>query len=206
MSKNLVNKLSQPILSDIHEIIIGSKTKIAKVLSSSMMILYWRIGERIKKDIIKLERAEDGKKVIRNLSVNLSAEHGKGFTYTDLVRMLKFYEQGDSLEIVTTLSQQLTWRHIVELLPIEDKNKRNYYIYTAIDEGWSVRILRRSIHEMNYERSSLAKKPDKITASLIENIKNHIFSPDVMIAKNYLKQELNLRKSVKNKVNKNIGR
>jgi predicted nuclease of restriction endonuclease-like (RecB) superfamily len=183
---DIIKAISKPILSDLCKIVDSSKHSVARVLSSSMTLLYWRIGERIKTDLIKLDRAEYGQSIIRDLSKNLSAEYGRGFTYTSLTRMVKFYEQISDQNIVATLSQQLTWSHIVELLPLEGDNKRNYYIYMSINEGWSVRVLRSNISRMNYERSSLAKKPTEITTDLIDNIRtNKLLSPDIVLKDPY---------------------
>jgi len=53
-------------------------------------------------------------------------EYGKGFNRTSVFRMVKFYEEFLDKEKVATLSQQLTWSHFVELLPIEDGIKRDF--------------------------------------------------------------------------------
>ena len=39
--------------------------------------------------------------------------------------MIQFYQEFPDREKVATLSQQLTWSHFVELLPIEDDLKSN---------------------------------------------------------------------------------
>jgi len=193
MNNDLIKSIAEPILFDLRKIVDNSKNTISKVVSSSMTLLYWSIGERIKKDLIKLDRAEYGKSIIKDLSITLSAEYGKGFTYTSLTRMIKFYEQVNNQEIVATLSQQLTWSHIIELLPIDENNKRLYYAYMAINEGWSVRDLRSNINRMSYERSSLAKKPEEITTSLIQNIQtNELLALDVILKDPYCLDFLNL--------------
>ena len=40
------------------------------------------------------------------------------------------------------MSQQLTWSHFVELLPINEELKRDYYATMSKNENWSVRTLR----------------------------------------------------------------
>ena len=56
--------------------------------------------------------------------------------------MVKFYQEFPEYEKVATLSQQLTWSHFVELLPIEDELKRDFYATMCKNENWSVRTLR----------------------------------------------------------------
>lgn len=193
MVSEILEEVTQPLILDIRELIDSSKNTIAKTISSSMTLLYWRIGERIKKDIIKSDRAEYGQGIVRSLSKSLSTEYGRGFTYSSLTRMVKFYEYMNDLEIVATLSQQLTWSHIIELLPIEDTNKRNFYAYMSISEGWSVRSLRSNINKMNYERSSLAKQSTEVTTALINNIKtNKVLPPEAVLKDPYCLDFLDL--------------
>ena len=40
--------------------------------------------------------------------------------------MIKFYQEFPDFEKVATLSQQLTWSHFVEILPINDELKRDF--------------------------------------------------------------------------------
>ena len=57
-------------------------------------------------------------------------------------RMIKFYQEFPDFEKVATLSQQLTWSHFVEILPIHDELKRDFYAAMCMQENWSVRTLR----------------------------------------------------------------
>ena len=56
--------------------------------------------------------------------------------------MIKFYQEFPDFEKVATLSQQLTWSHFVEILPIQDELKRDFYAAMCMQENWSVRTLR----------------------------------------------------------------
>lgn len=65
------------------------------------------------------------------------------------------------------LSRQLTWSHFVELIPIEDELKRDFYATMCRKENWSVRTLRERKNSMLYERTAISKKPK-------ETIKNEV--------------------------------
>ena len=43
------------------------------------------------------------------------------------------------------MSQQITWSHIVEVLPIKEENIRNFYLNEVIKNNLSVRKLREEI-------------------------------------------------------------
>lgn len=53
---------------------------------------------------------------------------------------------------------QLTWSHYIELLPIKDINKINYYINIVINQKISYRELRKRIISNEYERLSDVSK------------------------------------------------
>lgn len=61
----------------------------------------------------------------------------------------------------------MTWSHFVEILPIKDALKRDFYAVMCKIENGSVRTLRERKKSMLYERTAISKKPD-------ETIKNEI--------------------------------
>lgn len=67
------------------------------------------------------KRASYGKAVLEKLSQKLTDEFVKGFSKRNLERMIKFYIY---FPIATTLSSQLSWSHHLELIKIEEDNKR----------------------------------------------------------------------------------
>lgn len=141
MSNEIINN-SQELASLYHNIstlIETTKEKVYHSVNSELVLLYWNIGKTVKEDIIKTERADYGKQIINNLSIELSNNYGKGYSRSNLFRMIQFYEAFTEKEIVATLSQQLTWSHIKELISIEDELKREFYATMCSKERWSVR-------------------------------------------------------------------
>ncbi len=174
MTNKIIKQDTDELLSDIKNLIAQAKGHIVHIASSSMTTLYWRIGKRLKEDILGEQRAEYGLNVISSLAKILAAEYGKGFTYSGLTRMVRFYEQFSESEIVATVSQQLTWSHIVELLPIEDISKREYYAYIDIHvaEYWSalppIQVFEKKIQEIVTEAKKLYDKKEELT-KLVED-------------------------------------
>ncbi len=89
-----------------------------------MVILYWKVGEIIKNNITKNNRADYGKKVLKELSKKLTLHYGKGFSETNLRNAIKFFQVYPSPQIPHTLCEKLSWSHIRELIYIEDQLKR----------------------------------------------------------------------------------
>jgi predicted nuclease of restriction endonuclease-like (RecB) superfamily len=99
------------------------------------------------------------------------AEFGRGFDATNLTCMMKFVESFPDEEIVATLSQQLSWSHFRELLPLEQPLQREFYAEMCRMEGWSVRTLRGRIDSMLYERTALSRKPEELARKELATLK-----------------------------------
>lgn len=150
------------LLGDICALINQACERAAQAVNSELVILNWRIGERIRKEILGQERAEYGKRIVATLSRQLTAERGKGFSRDALFRMIQFGERFPDLKTVTALSQYLSWSHFVELIVLEDSLKRDFYAEMCRVERWSVRTLRDKIRGMLYERTAISRKPKQL--------------------------------------------
>ncbi len=153
--------LSSEIYNEISELIKVTKGRIHIALNSEMMFLYWQIGRTIRSEILKNQKPEYGAEVVDNLSSQLTQAHGKGYRRRNLFNMISFYDSFPKIEIVQTLSAQLSWSHMLEILRIEDEVKRNFYIAMVSNERWSVRTLRERVNSMLYERTAISKLPDE---------------------------------------------
>ncbi|KQK24437.1 hypothetical protein AR438_14655 [Chryseobacterium aquaticum] len=134
----------------IKEIVAQSREKVFRLANSTLLLTYWQIGQLIVEDEQKgKDRAEYGKYTLKNLSKKLTLEFGKGFDYTNLSNMRKFYQ---AFPIVDTLSQQLSWSHYRLLSSQHNEEKRRYYLNESVQNNWNVRDLKRQINSLAYER------------------------------------------------------
>lgn len=62
------------LLADIPELIIEAQKRVARSVNSELVLLYWRIGHRIRKNILKEKRAEYGEQIVPTLSALLEKE------------------------------------------------------------------------------------------------------------------------------------
>ncbi len=145
----------------ISELIQSAKSEVVRTLNASMLRLYWQIGKTIQEDLIKNDRAEYGKRIVTTVSAELKLMYGKGYSYSNLTRMIEFYKAFSDAEIVATLSQQLSWSHIVEILKLKKPIHREFYITLCTSERWSVRELVGRINSMLFERTALSKKGEE---------------------------------------------
>ena len=70
-----------------------------------------------------------GEKIINNYSKKLTSEIGGGYGASNLKRMRQFY---CLIEKGVAMPHQLSWSHILSLLPIDNINEINYYIDISI--------------------------------------------------------------------------
>ena len=75
---------SQQLYADVCHIIDDTRTRVAVYVNSEVCMTNWRIGTRIKEDVLYNKRAEYGKQVIKNLSAQLTERYGKGWGYSTL--------------------------------------------------------------------------------------------------------------------------
>ena len=113
-------------------------------INKSDLTTYYNIGK-----LLKEAGKHYGDGIIKEYSKKLTNEFGKGYTFTSLTRMKKFY---NLIEKLATVSQHLSYGHYVELLPYDDIDKINYYIKITEEQNLSVRELRQRIKNKEYER------------------------------------------------------
>lgn len=143
------------IINQIKEIISTARVNAARQVNNEILIAYWNIG----KIIIEYEqqgnaKADYGKKLITQLSRELSKELGSGFSKSNLFNMRSLYL---NYPIFQTVSGKLTWSHYCELLSVSDKDARAFYEKEAINSNWSVRELKRQINTSLFQRLLLSQ-------------------------------------------------
>ena len=78
-SENIIleNSASNPLATEIKQLIARSRRQVATQVNSAITLLYWNIGKRIKQEVLKDQRAEYGKQILSNLSKELTVEIGR---------------------------------------------------------------------------------------------------------------------------------
>ena len=118
------------------------------------MFVYWNIGKIIVSNESEYNnRLEYGKEVLKGLSDELTKYLGKGYSVSNLKYMRMFYKAYPNFDVI---SHNLSWSHYLELMIIEDEDKRNFYEKECINSNWSVRELRRQLDTSLFERLLLS--------------------------------------------------
>ena len=123
MSNELINNDNEinNIFDNIKELVINSRNKVYQTVNTEMLSLYWNIGKAIMEIQQGDERASYGDAVLEKLSQKLTNEFGKGFSSRNLRTMRKFYL---IYPIWKTVSAKLSWSHYLELIKIDEEQKK----------------------------------------------------------------------------------
>ncbi len=155
-----LEKNNNDLIQSIVALINNSRKQVAAAINQQLTLLYWNIGKEINDNILQNKRADYGKQVLNNLSIELNNLYGRGFSKRNLRNFMLFNELYPTKQIVHSLSAQLSWTHIRYLLTIKDNLKREFYIQMCRHERWSVRTLHERISSMLFERTAISKKND----------------------------------------------
>lgn len=145
----------QDLIALIAKCLTQGRLQAAQQVNTTLLETYWQIGRYI----IEFEqdgqaRAEYGSKLLAQLSKDLKASHGKGFSRRNILDMRRFYLTYPKWQ---TVSAKLSWSHYTELLAISDDLARSFYEQQCLKENWSVRELKRQKNAALFERVALSK-------------------------------------------------
>jgi predicted nuclease of restriction endonuclease-like (RecB) superfamily len=172
MTIDLVHKeKSDNLVNDITDLIKQAKNNVAQAYNSAQVLLCWSIGKRIESEILLSTRAEYGEEIVKTLSYELSISYGKGYSRPNLFRMVKLAKLFPDYQIVSTLSRQLSWSHLIMICGIEEELKREFYLEMIRLQRWSVRTFKQQLDSMLYERTAISKHPQEVIAGQINDLK-----------------------------------
>jgi predicted nuclease of restriction endonuclease-like (RecB) superfamily len=176
------------LIKQISLTVADAKRHVATAINETLVETYWTIG----KYIVEFEqdgsvRAKYGKQLLVNLSKDLTVSLGKGFSKSNLFNMRLFYTQ---FPIFQTVSGKLSWSHIIEIVNIDDKLERDFYLAEITNENWSVRELRRQKERGLFMQLALGKSKEQIL--VLSQKGNTIEKPEDVIKDTYTLDFLNI--------------
>ena len=181
------------LLGDLRTLVQSARQRIATAAYSTQTLLCWHMGRRLDREHLQGGRAAYGKQILVTVSRELTADYGRGFSHSELTRMVQFAQAFPDEAIVVTLSQQLSWSHFHALLPIKDPLARDFYAEMCRIERWDVRTLRQKIGGMLFQRTALSKRPTSVITAEISKLSDGQMSPDTVFRDPYLLDLLGLK-------------
>ena len=146
--------LDNEFYNGVKEILEQARKRVYRNIQSEMVLAYWQIGKMIVEKQGGEERATYGDGLIKELSIQMTNDFGRGFDETNLRNMRQFYSIFQKRD---TVCHELSWSHYRLLIRVVDESARNFYIEEAIEGNWSVRQLAREIHTFSYQRYIASK-------------------------------------------------
>lgn len=173
-----MNELSNRIV----ELIESARKYVVRATNSFMVYTYFSIGKMIIEEIQNgKDKAEYGKRLLENLSVDLTNKLGKGYSVDNLENMRRFYHvysgqfaisENPSRILSNRLisetdsrkfpSEILSWSHYVFLSRLENINERSFYEIECLQNNWGLKELKRQFNSGLYERLLLSTDKDKV--------------------------------------------
>lgn len=154
-----MNKLGNYI-QEIKQILAQARQKAYAAIDTAMVHTYWMIGRRIvEEEQNGNDRATYGKEVIKNVSIELTKEFGKGFSETNVKYFRQFFncfpdlirhslcDKFEDKEISHAANDRfeqinftrLNWTLIRQILRVTSKEAQLWYLQEAAQQNWSVR-------------------------------------------------------------------
>jgi predicted nuclease of restriction endonuclease-like (RecB) superfamily len=191
-----MNTLQTPNTSSlanrIERLIAEARKTVISTVNTTMVYTYYEIGKMIVEEEQEgKERAEYGTGMLKAISKQLITKYGRGFSYTNLEQMRKFYKVY-STSIPQTLSEEsakrqftLSWSHYLKLMRITNPDERHFYEIEATNNNWSLRELERQFDSSLYERLVLSRDTEAIKTlaekgQIIEEAQDMIKDPYIL--------------------------
>ena len=72
------------LLLDLSQLIDSTRQRVARTVNAELVLMYWKIGARIRQDILGEEGAAYGEQIVSTLSRQLDTGYSAGFSRQNL--------------------------------------------------------------------------------------------------------------------------
>ncbi len=181
------------LLGDLTQLIESTRQRVARTVNSELVLMYWKIGARIRQEILGEERAVYGEQIVSTVSRQLTAACGSGFSRQNLFHTIRFAEAWPSETEAAELARHMGWSHFKEILYLENPLQRKFYAEMCRLERWSVRTLRDRVRSMLFERTAISRRPEALIRQELEQLReSDRLSPDLVFRDPYFLDFLGL--------------
>ncbi len=174
----------------IREILATARTKAYSAINFAMVEAYWEIGKSIVEKQGGNATAEYGSRLLEELSKQMTADFGKGFTVANLKNMRQFYL---TFQNRYALRSELSWTHYRLIMRVEDEKARQFYVDECAKANWSTRQLERQINTFSYQRLLASHNDYSVVADT--TAREQAKSPEDVIRDPYVLEFLGMEQS-----------
>lgn len=180
----------------IIQLIEQRKERAYRKVNEELITLYWEVGQFLNN---LAENSKYGDKIIDKAAEYMKTQYPniKGFTRSNMYRMVQFYNTYKDLEKVAPLVRQLSWSNNLLILgATKTVEEKEFYIKMSIKDNYSKRELSRQIASGYYQRYMLSEKNAREHTKNISDEKDY---PKPRILDTYCLEFLNLSNTVSEK-------
>jgi len=203
MDKIIRKQPHRKLFENIKALLNEARNAVARNINTAMVMTYFEIGRMIVVDEQQGKaRADYAEETLKNLSLDLTREFGKGFSERNLENMRKFYllyaakisqtvsAKSETLSRISPIIVQMSWSHYVFLMRLPEA-ERKFYEIEAVKQNWSLRELERQFNSSLYERLALSRDKHRVKEL---SQKGHILTtPQDAIKEPYVLEFLGLK-------------
>jgi predicted nuclease of restriction endonuclease-like (RecB) superfamily len=138
------------------ELIEAARTRAVAAVNTTLIELYWSIGEFI---VSKIEADGWGRGTVQILAehIQLRQPDARGFSTSNLWRMKQFFETYQHQPKLAPLVRELPWTHNLLILSrCKHDEEREFYLRLVSSEKWGKRELQRQLDGALFERAVLS--------------------------------------------------
>lgn len=169
-AKSISRPESASVQDSEFDVVIGlikqSHARAVQAVNTTLIELYWSIGEYITK---KIAKDGWGKGTVEALAKHIrrSQPNIRGFSTQNLWRMRQFYETYRDQPKLSPLVRELSWTHNLAIMSrCRRDDEREFYLRMASREKWSKRQLERQLDGALFERVALS--PPNLSPAVTE--------------------------------------
>jgi len=141
---------------EILAIIKERRVRTYQAINEALIDTYWTVGGYLSR---KVSESGWGKGVVSELAAWLlvNAPDVKGFSASNLWRMMQFYDTYVGNERLAPLVRELSWsKNLLILGQCKTLEEKEFYLLSSVRANWSKRELQAQIQRSSFERTILA--------------------------------------------------
>jgi predicted nuclease of restriction endonuclease-like (RecB) superfamily len=152
--------------AEVAALVETARYRAHRAANTTPIDLYWAVGEYISR---KVKTQSWGKSVVGQLAEYLALKilGKRGFSASNLWRMMQFYDAYHEHQILATMLRELSWSsNLLILGRCRSTEEREFYLRASISKRWQVRELERQLNGSLFARTLAS--PPKFAAVLRE--------------------------------------
>ena len=164
--KPVPRKAKEAAFDDVVSLIQQARQRAYAAVNTTLIDLYWQIGEHISEKVAS-ENWGEGTVELLARYIAKRQPNARGFSASNLWRMMQFYETYRHQPKLATLLRELSWSHNLAVMSrCKREEEREFYLRTAHRERWTFRELQRQLSSALFERTVLS--PAKLSPVVTE--------------------------------------